>query len=200
MLVAIVVTALFVLPGMALGKRGGGNGTPNPPPSNPPCNSDNHLIDPLFQAKHKQCNSNSGGTSTGKDDTKGDTGKCDKEDTNRAKDKCETTDGDDNNGTSTTNPTTTTTTTTTTTSPTTTSEDPCETDGLLGSNGVLKVGGPDETIGDLLVDGGLPLHEPEVPPGGPLTGPLYNAVAPLVPGVTPPVAAEVTCALNLLNL
>jgi len=36
--VAIAVTAMFVLPGLAFGAGGGGNnGTPSPPPTNPPC-------------------------------------------------------------------------------------------------------------------------------------------------------------------
>jgi hypothetical protein len=37
--VALAVSAMFILPGLAFGK---GGGTPNPPPSNPPCDSDGH--------------------------------------------------------------------------------------------------------------------------------------------------------------
>jgi len=70
----------------------------------------------------------------------------------------------------------------------------------LGSNS-LAIGGPDETLADLLVDNGIPLNEPEVGPGGgPISEPVYEAVAPILPPVTPGVAAEVTCAVNLLGL
>jgi hypothetical protein len=43
-IIALGVTLLFLLPGLALGKgnSGHGNGTPSPPPSNPPCDSDGH--------------------------------------------------------------------------------------------------------------------------------------------------------------
>jgi hypothetical protein len=45
--IAIAVTALFVLPGLAFGGGGGGGkGTPSPPPSNPPCDSDGHNNQP----------------------------------------------------------------------------------------------------------------------------------------------------------
>ena len=45
--IAIAVTALFVLPGLAFGAGGGGNnGTPSPPPTNPPCDSDGHNNQP----------------------------------------------------------------------------------------------------------------------------------------------------------
>jgi hypothetical protein len=43
--VALVVIAFFVLPGLAFahgGSSGHGGGTPSPPPSNPPCDADNH--------------------------------------------------------------------------------------------------------------------------------------------------------------
>jgi hypothetical protein len=62
-------------------------------------------------------------------------------------------------------------------------EDVCETGGLLGP----------ETIADQLVDAGIPLNEPE--DNGPVSAPLENALSPL-----DPVAAEVTCAINLLGL
>jgi hypothetical protein len=45
--VALAVTALFILPGLAFGSGGGGgNGTPSPPPTNPPCDSDGHNNQP----------------------------------------------------------------------------------------------------------------------------------------------------------
>jgi len=63
------------------------------------------------------------------------------------------------------------------------SEDVCETGGLLGP----------ETIADQLVDAGVPLNEPE--DNGPISGPLEQNLSPL-----DPIAAEVTCAVNLLGL
>jgi len=45
--IALAVTALFILPGLAFGSGGGGgNGTPSPPPTNPPCDSDGHNNQP----------------------------------------------------------------------------------------------------------------------------------------------------------
>jgi hypothetical protein len=44
-IVALVVIAFFVLPGLAFAHGGGsghGGGTPSPPPSNPPCDADGH--------------------------------------------------------------------------------------------------------------------------------------------------------------
>jgi len=61
-------------------------------------------------------------------------------------------------------------------------EDACETNGLAG-----------ETIADQLVDAGVPLNEPE--DDGPISGPLENSLSSL-----DPVAAEVTCLVNLLGL
>ncbi len=195
--VAIAATALFIIPGMALGKKGsGGNGTPSPPPSNPPCDSDNHLVKlPGGLGINKKC---AGGSSTGNGTNGGSTGHptnppCDSDNhlirlpKGLAK-KCPST--------STGNPSS------TGPPPTTsgTGEDACETQGLFGS-GSLDAGGPDETLADLLVDNGVPLNEPEVGPGGgPVSEPVYEFVAPLAPPLTPGVAAEVTCILNLLTL
>jgi hypothetical protein len=65
----------------------------------------------------------------------------------------------------------------------------------------LNIGGPDETLADLLVDNGVPLQEPEVGPGGgAISEPLYEGVAPLAPPLTPGVAAEVACIVNLFGL
>jgi hypothetical protein len=61
-------------------------------------------------------------------------------------------------------------------------EDACETNGLAG-----------ETIADQLVDAGVPLNEPE--DDGPISGPLETSLSSL-----DPVAAEVTCLVNLLGL
>jgi hypothetical protein len=66
----------------------------------------------------------------------------------------------------------------------------------------LNGGGPDETIADLLVDGGLPLNEPELPPegNGAISAPLYAGLAPIAPPLTPGLAAELACGVNLLGL
>src|SRR5213594_1815199 len=67
-LVAVLVTALFVVPGIAFskgGKGGGGNGTQSPPPTNPPCDSDHHLLSLPKGLLHKCGNGGStGGNST----------------------------------------------------------------------------------------------------------------------------------------
>jgi hypothetical protein len=194
-LAAVLATAMFVVPGIAFGGGGhghggggGGNGTVSPPPSNPPCDADHHSLMPAFLQKHKQCNGSTSGSTTGKSTTNGTTTPpCDR-DNHLAKGKpkkCRT-------STSTTSPSTTTT--------TTGGEDACETNGVLGPNS-LDIGGPSETLADLLVDNGLPLHEPEVGPGGgTISEPVYEFVAPILPPVTPGVAAEATCAVNLLGL
>src|SRR2546426_3881233 len=76
-LVAVLATALFVVPGLAFGNKGGGggggNGTPSPPPTNPPCDSDNHLVKlPPGIGIQKKCGGN-GGTTNGTGNT-GNTG------------------------------------------------------------------------------------------------------------------------------
>jgi hypothetical protein len=71
--IAVAVSALFILPGIASGE---GRGTPSPPPSNPPCDSDAHNGQP---PPYNGPNQNSGscdngtGTATG-DGTGGATG------------------------------------------------------------------------------------------------------------------------------
>jgi hypothetical protein len=66
-------------------------------------------------------------------------------------------------------------------------EDVCETSGLAGP-----------TIGDQLVDAGLPLNEPEA--NGPISGALVSSSDPLEGTPLAPVVNEVACVANLLTL
>jgi hypothetical protein len=206
-LVAVLVTALFVIPGVAFGKKGGGggNGTPSPPPSNPPCDADGHLLQPDFLAKHKQCND---GGSTGHGGTNGTNGKptdppCDSDNhlvnlpPGLSKNgKCPSSTSTSTSSSSSSSTSTATSTATTTS----TSGDVCETDGLLGAKGLDL--GEDRTIGQIVWDElGLVVQDPQIPPGGSLSGPLYNGILSIpLAGLETPAAAEVGCLLNNLSL
>ena len=203
-LVAIAATAMFVIPGIAIGKNGGGggggNGTPSPPPSNPPCDSDGHLLDSVFQAKHKQCNDGGGSTGHGTNATTNPP--CDSDNhlvrlPKGLEKKCPS-----STSTSSSSSSSSSTTTTTTTATTTPPSDVCETDGLLGTKG-LGVNSPDDrTIGQIVWDElALVVQDPQIPGGGPLSQPLYDGLIGIpLGGLETPVAAEVGCLLNNLSL
>jgi hypothetical protein len=205
-LVAVLVTALFVVPGIAFSKGGGGkgNGTPSPPPSNPPCDSDHHLIS-LPRGLLSKCGT--GGT-TGHGTTNGTNGQpsnppCDS-DNHLVRlppgliDKCPSSTSSSTSGSSSSSSSSTTTTTTTTT----TTGDVCETDGIFGSKGLGLNSPDDRTIGQIVWDElGLVVQDPQIPPGGPISGPLHDGLI-MIPlgGLETPISAEVGCLLNNLSL
>jgi hypothetical protein len=68
--IALAVSAMFILPGLAFGA--GGNGTPNPPPSNPPCDADGHDgLAPPYGGPNLNSGSCDNGTGTATGDATG---------------------------------------------------------------------------------------------------------------------------------
>jgi hypothetical protein len=201
-LIAVIATALFVVPGIALSK--GGNGTPNPPPSNPPCDADGHGGSPPPYAGP---NNNSGSCDNGGSTGNGGTGQptnppCDADNhENRLPkglvDKCPSTTG----SSSSTSTSSSSTSTSTSTSSSTTG-DVCETDGVLGTKGLGLLSPDDRTIGQIVWDEiGIVVQDPQIPEGGPISGPLYDGLLQLpLNGFESPIAAEVGCLLNNLSL
>ncbi|MFY9585828.1 MAG: hypothetical protein WAT66_00075 [Actinomycetota bacterium] len=205
-LVAVVATALFVLPGLAFGGGGGGNnGTPSPPPSNPPCDADGHGgSPPPYGGPNKNSGSCDNGGSTG--NTGGPTNPpCDADDhANRLpkglQDKCPSTTG--SSSSSSTSTASSSSSSTSTASSSSTTGDVCETDGVLGTKGLGLLSPDDRTIGQIVWDEiGIVVQDPAIPPGGPLSAPLYDGLLQLpLNGFESPIAAEVGCLLNNLSL
>jgi hypothetical protein len=212
-LIAVVATALFILPGLAFGGGGGGNnGTPSPPPSNPPCDADGHNgSPPPYAGPNKNSGSCDHGTSgsTGEGTTNGTNGQpsnppCDAD--NHAvqlppglKDKCPSstsTSGSSGGSSSSSGSSGSSGSTGTTTA------DVCVTDGIFGSKGLGLNSPDDRTIGQIVWDElGLVVQDPQIPPGGPISGPLHDGLI-MIPlgGLETPISAEVGCLLNNLSL
>ena len=180
-LVAIVATAMFILPGLALGE-GGGKATPSPPPTNPPCDADGHNGSPPPYGGPKL-----------------NTGSCKN---------VRTTDGGSTSGGSTTGSTGSTDSTGSTGHVDTTGvviDDSglvCDTDGVLGSKGLGLLTPDDRTIGQIMWDElGLVVQDPGIPGDGPLSQPLYDGLIQIpLGGLETPIAAEAACLLNNLSL
>jgi hypothetical protein len=187
-LIAILATGLFIIPGLAFG-RGGGNGTPNPPPTNPPCDADGHDGQPPPYAGPRKNSGSCKGDSTGTTSTGTSS-------TSTSSSSSSTSTSSSSSSTSTS------TTTTTTTATTSTTGDVCETDGVLGSKGLGLNSPDDRTIGQIVWDElGLVVQDPQIPGGGPLSQPLYDGLIGIpLGGLETPIAAEVGCLLNNLSL